>query len=152
MEGISAVRQAFVQAAIRADAAGFEMVEIHGAHGYLIHSFHSPLSNQREDQYGGSFENRIRFTVETVEAVRAVWPDRKPLAVRLSCTDWTPEGWALEESVELARKLKPVGVDLIDCSAGGDSPHVKVPVGAATRFRLPKRYAAGQACRPQAWA
>lgn len=129
-EGIVAIREAFVCAAVRAEAAGFELLEVHGAHGYLIHSFHSPLSNQRTDQYGGSFENRIRFTLETVEAVRAVWPDGKPLAVRLSCTDWVDGGWTLEESVELARRLKQLGVDLIDCSAGGGSPHARAPVGA----------------------
>jgi 2,4-dienoyl-CoA reductase-like NADH-dependent reductase (Old Yellow Enzyme family) len=128
-EGIASIRQAFVRAAERAEAAGFELVEIHGAHGYLIHSFHSPLSNQRADEYGGSFENRIRFTLETVEAVRGVWPDEKPLAVRLSCTDWVDGGWTLEESVALAHRLKELGVDLVDCSAGGGSPHAKPPVG-----------------------
>ena len=129
-EGIAAIQRAFVQSAERADAAGFDMLEVHGAHGYLMHSFHSPVSNQRSDEYGGSFENRIRFTLQTVEAVRAVWPEEKPLVVRVSCTDWVEGGWTLEESVELARRLKPLGVDLMDCSSGGGSPKAVVPVGA----------------------
>ncbi len=129
-EGIAAIQRAFVQSAERADAAGFDMLEVHGAHGYLMHSFHSPVSNQRSDEYGGSFENRIRFTLQTVEAVRAVWPEEKPLVVRISCTDWVEGGWTLEESVELARRLKPLGVDLMDCSSGGGSPKAVVPVGA----------------------
>ncbi len=112
------------------------MVEVHGAHGYLIHSFHSPLSNQREDRYGGSFENRIRFTLETVAAMRAVWPEDKPLAVRLSCTDWVEGGWTLEESVALAQQLKPLGVDLIDCSSGGGSPLARIPAGPSYQVPL----------------
>ncbi len=136
LEEIAAIQQAFVQSTLRADAAGFEMVEVHGAHGYLIHSFHSPLSNQREDRYGGSFENRIRFTLETVAAMRAVWPEDKPLAVRLSCTDWVEGGWTLEESVALAQQLKPLGVDLIDCSSGGGSPLARIPAGPSYQVPL----------------
>jgi 2,4-dienoyl-CoA reductase-like NADH-dependent reductase (Old Yellow Enzyme family) len=106
------------------------VIEIHGAHGYLINSFLSPLSNQRTDQYGGSFENRSRFLTEIVNAIRKVWPDTLPLFVRLSCTDWSEGGWTVDDSVELARALKPLGVDLIDCSSGGLVPNAKIPVGA----------------------
>lgn len=127
---IQAIQLAFQEGARRAHEAGFDFVELHGAHGYLAHSFHSPLSNQRMDAYGGSFENRTRFTRETVTAIRQVWPDEKPLAVRISATDWVEGGWTLAESVELARQLKPLGVDLLDCSSGGGSPHARPPVGA----------------------
>ena len=128
-EEIRTVQAAFCRAAERALAAGFEWLEVHGAHGYLAHSFYSPLSNHRRDEYGGSFENRIRFLVETVRAVRTIWPDRLPLAVRISGTDWVEGGWTVEESVELARHLKLEGVDLIDCSSGGGHPQARVPVG-----------------------
>jgi 2,4-dienoyl-CoA reductase-like NADH-dependent reductase (Old Yellow Enzyme family) len=117
---IHEIQGAFRAGAQRVLSAGFEWLEIHAAHGYLIHSFYSPLSNKRSDEYGGSFQNRIRFLIETVRAVRSVWPDHLPLAVRISGTDWTEGGWTVEESVELARCLKPEGVDLIDCSAGGN--------------------------------
>ena len=130
VEEIVRVQNAFMESAERAHRAGFDMVEIHGAHGYLIHSFHSPISNQRTDEYGGSFDNRVRFTLETVAAVRTVWPEKKPLAVRLSCTDWVDGGWTLDESIALAQRLKPLGVDLIDCSSGGAAPHVHIPAGA----------------------
>jgi 2,4-dienoyl-CoA reductase-like NADH-dependent reductase (Old Yellow Enzyme family) len=110
---------AFAAAAQRADRAGFDMIEIHGAHGYLINQFLSPISNHRSDQYGGSRENRMRFCLEAVEAVRAVWPDEKPLFVRLSVTDGSPGGWSIEDSVVLARDLGARGVDVIDCSSGG---------------------------------
>ncbi len=129
------IRAAFVAAAQRALAAGYEWLELHAAHGYLMHSFHSPLSNRRTDAYGGSFENRIRFTVETAQAVRQVWPERLPLAVRLSCTDWCEGGWTLDESIELARRLRDEGVDLIDCSSGGSTPHARVPLGPG--FQVP---------------
>jgi 2,4-dienoyl-CoA reductase-like NADH-dependent reductase (Old Yellow Enzyme family) len=119
----------FRDAAGRALRAGFRLVEIHAAHGYLLHEFHSPLSNRRTDSYGGTFDNRVRLTIETVRAVRQVWPESLPLWVRLSCTDWTEGGWTLEESVELARRLKGEGVDTIDCSSGGNVPHAKIPVG-----------------------
>jgi 2,4-dienoyl-CoA reductase-like NADH-dependent reductase (Old Yellow Enzyme family) len=132
---IEDIRAAFVAATHRAEAAGFEFLELHAAHGYLAHSFHSPLSNQRQDAYGGDFDGRVRFTVETARAMRAAWPERLPLAVRLSCTDWAEGGWTLEESVELARRLKREGVDLIDCSSGGGTPQARIPVGAS--FQVP---------------
>lgn len=128
-EDIAAVRRAFVQAARRAIASGFAAVELHAAHGYLFHSFLSPLSNQRTDTYGGSFENRTRFLRETVDAVRAVIPESAPLLVRFSCTDWVEGGWTIDDSVALARLLGPAGVDLIDCSSGGAVPGAKIPVG-----------------------
>lgn len=134
-EGITRIQRAFVEAAKRAEVAGFDALEIHGAHGYLIHSFHSPLSNQRGDEYGGSFENRVRFTLETVQAVRSVWPDAKPLLVRISATDWVDGGWSLGESVALAQLLKPLGVDMVDCSAGGGSPKAMIP--AAAGYQVP---------------
>ncbi|MHB8770296.1 MAG: NADH:flavin oxidoreductase/NADH oxidase [Syntrophales bacterium] len=129
-EEIRELRDAFRAAAVRALAAGFEWLEIHGAHGYLLHSFYSPLSNRRNDEYGGSFENRIRFLLETVRAVRSAWPERLPLTVRISGTDWAEGGWCMEEAVQLARRLKAEGVDLIDCSAGGNIAAAPVPVGA----------------------
>lgn len=123
---IKQVQENFAQAASRAIQAGFQWLELHAAHGYLCHNFYSPLSNHRSDKYGGSFENRTRFTVETVRMIREVWPDSLPLAVRLSCTDWIEGGWTLEETVELAKILKAEGVDLIDCSSGFNSPDHKV--------------------------
>ena len=109
--------------------AGAKVVEIHAAHGYLLHSFLSPLSNQRTDEYGGSFANRIRFLCETVAAVRRVWPEKYPLFVRISSTDWTDGGWTVDDSVALAKELKSLGVDLIDCSSGGNVPNAKIPTG-----------------------
>jgi len=126
---IHEIQTAFRAAAGRALAAGFEWLEIHAAHGYLLHSFYSPLSNQRSDAYGGSFDNRIRFLIETAAAMRAVWPERLPLTARISGSDWAEGGWTVEESVELARRLKGEGVDLIDCSSGGGVASAKVPVG-----------------------
>ncbi len=126
---IHAAQDCFRAAALRALAAGFEWLEIHAAHGYLIHSFYSPISNRRADEYGGSFENRIRFLIETVRAVRPVWPDHLPLTVRISGTDWVEGGWTVEESIELAKRLKLEGVDLIDCSSGGGVSKARVPVG-----------------------
>ena len=128
--GLARVRDAFAEAASRALTAGAKVVEIHAAHGYLQHSFLSPLSNQRTDNYGGSLENRSRFLCETVTAVRAAWPERYPLFVRISATDWTEGGWTGDDSVALARKLKSLGVDLIDCSSGGNVPSAAIPVGA----------------------
>lgn len=128
-DDIRTVQAAFRDAAARALAAGFNWLELHGAHGYLIHSFYSPVSNQRADEYGGSFDNRIRFLMETVAAVRGVWPERLPLTVRLSCTDWVEGGWMPEDTVALARCLKAAGVDLIDCSSGGTAARAVVPVG-----------------------
>lgn len=132
---IAAVQDSFRAAAARALAAGFNWLEIHGAHGYLIHSFLSPLSNQRTDAYGGSFDNRARFLLETVRAVRTAWPERLPLTVRLSCTDWVEGGWSIEETVALAGRLKAEGVDLIDCSTGGNAAHAVVP--AAAGYQVP---------------
>ena len=125
---IHQIQNAFVETAKRALSAGFEWLEIHAAHGYLLHSFYSPLSNQRTDAYGGSFENRIRFLAETVQQVRRVWPERLPLTVRISGTDWVDGGWDIPQSVELAKVLKSEGVDLIDCSSAGLLPHVKLPL------------------------
>jgi 2,4-dienoyl-CoA reductase-like NADH-dependent reductase (Old Yellow Enzyme family) len=133
--GIARIRDAFAQAAVRALEAGAEIVEVHAAHGYLLHSFYSPLSNRRTDEYGGSFENRTRFLRETVTAVRTVWPDDLPVFVRISATDWTEGGWNADDSVLLARELKSLGVDLIDCSSGGNVPAAKIPVGAG--YQLP---------------
>jgi 2,4-dienoyl-CoA reductase-like NADH-dependent reductase (Old Yellow Enzyme family) len=129
LEGIHTVQNAFVAAAQRAQLAGFDIVEIHAAHGYLLHEFLSPLSNRRTDAYGGTYENRTRFLLETTRAVRKVWPENKPLLVRLSCSDWTDGGWTIEDSIALARLLKPEGVDLIDCSSGGNVPAAKIPAG-----------------------
>lgn len=133
---IQDIRLLFRAAATRAREAGFGWLEVHAAHGYLFHSFYSPLSNRRTDQYGGSFENRIRFLMEAVRDVRAEWPDDMPMSVRLSCTDWVEGGWTLEESIELAKCLQPEGVDLIDCSSGGGSPLAKIPVGAGYQVPL----------------
>ena len=119
LEEIAGIWETFVAAAQRADRAGFEIAEVHAAHGYLLHEFLSPLANQRHDHYGGSFENRTRLLREVVEAVRRAWPAEKPLWVRLSCTDWVEGGWDLEQSVALARALRTLGVDAVDCSSGG---------------------------------
>jgi len=119
LEDINNVKQAFKAAAHRADKAGFDIIEIHGAHGYLLHSFFSPISNQRSDQYGGSFENRIRFAKEIIADIKSVWPDRKPIFYRLSSIDAPGEGATLEDNVSLAKVLKQAGVDVIDCSSGG---------------------------------
>ncbi len=120
---------AFVEGARRAWDAGFDVVEIHAAHGYLLHQFLSPLCNRREDEYGGGLENRMRFPLEVARAVRAAWPDDRPLFVRISATDWVPGGWAVEDAVLFARALREVGVDLVDCSSGGAVPDARVPVG-----------------------
>ncbi|MGO8794346.1 MAG: NADH:flavin oxidoreductase/NADH oxidase [Candidatus Sulfotelmatobacter sp.] len=127
---IVSIVDAFAAAAVRAFQAGAKIIEIHAAHGYLIHSFLSPLANRRSDEYGGSFANRIRFLKEVVDAVRKVWPDRLPLSVRISASDWADGGWTIDESVQLARELKPLGVDLIDCSSGGIAPRIPIPAGA----------------------
>lgn len=129
IEGIQQITDAFVQAARRSLEAGFKVIEIHAAHGYLLHEFLSPLSNQRQDEYGGSFENRTRFLREVVQGVREVLPERYPLWVRISATDWVENGWDLEQSVALGDKLKSLGVDLIDCSSGAIIPGIKIPAG-----------------------
>jgi 2,4-dienoyl-CoA reductase-like NADH-dependent reductase (Old Yellow Enzyme family) len=136
---IARVQSEFVVAAERSLAAGCEWLELHAAHGYLVHEFLSPISNQRADRYGGSFENRIRFLLETTRAVRAVWPERLPLAVRISCTDWVEGGWDIEQSVELARHLKAEGVDLVDCSSGGTVPDAKIPAGPGYQVPFAER-------------
>ena len=141
---IAATVGSFAASARRAREAGFDVIELHGAHGYLISSFLSPIANRRTDRYGGSFANRIRFMLEVVDAVRSEWPDDKPLFVRISCSDWMEGGWDLESSVTLAHTLKAGGkVDLIDCSSGGVDPRQKVsphpgyqvPFAAAVRSR-----------------
>lgn len=127
--GIADVVEAFANAARRALKAGFQVAEIHAAHGYLLHEFLSPLSNQRDDEYGGSFDNRARLTMEVTGAVRAVWPDELPMFVRLSATDWIDDGWDVDQSVRLASQLKSIGVDVIDCSSGGLAPHQRIAAG-----------------------
>ncbi len=139
IEEIREIQQAFRATANRALQAGFRVLEIHGAHGYLINSFLSPLSNQREDQYGGGFENRCRFLLETVKCVREVWPDHLPLFVRLSATEWVENGWTVEDSVELAKLMQPEGVDLIDSSSGGNTPKAVIPVGPGYQVPLAEK-------------
>jgi 2,4-dienoyl-CoA reductase-like NADH-dependent reductase (Old Yellow Enzyme family) len=147
--GIDRIRQAFVDAAHRCIAAGFDVIELHAAHGYLMHEFLSPLSNKRTDEYGGSFENRTRFVREIIADVRQVWPERLPLFVRISATDWADGGWDLDQSVELARLIGPMGVDLIDCSSGALVAGAKIPIGPlyqtqfAERIRNDTRVATG---------
>jgi 2,4-dienoyl-CoA reductase-like NADH-dependent reductase (Old Yellow Enzyme family) len=145
IDGIQNIVSAFAAAARRACEAGFRVIEVHAAHGYLIHEFLSPLSNQRRDAYGGSFENRIRILREIVAAVRDSWPEGAPLLVRISATDWIDGGWDIQQSVELARQLKELGADLIDCSSGGNVAHAKVPVGPGyqTQFAEQIRREAG---------
>ncbi|MDP9372620.1 MAG: NADH:flavin oxidoreductase/NADH oxidase [Chloroflexota bacterium] len=128
-EDIAAVTGAFAAAARRAAGAGFQFLEIHAAHGYLLHSFLSPLSNERTDRYGGSLENRMRFVLEVAAAVRAAWPEDLPLCARVSATDWLPDGWSVEDSVILASALRAVGVDVIAASSGGTSPAQQIAVG-----------------------
>lgn len=127
-EGLARVRDAFANSARRAVRAGIDALELHMAHGYLLHEFLSPLANHRSDRYGGSFEGRIRFPLEVFDAVRAAWPERRPLGVRLSCTDWIDGGWSLDESIELSRRLAARGCDFIDASSGGISPAQKIPL------------------------
>jgi 2,4-dienoyl-CoA reductase-like NADH-dependent reductase (Old Yellow Enzyme family) len=115
--------------------AGFEVIELHMAHGYLLHEFLSPLSNHRTDAYGGSFANRIRLPLRIASTVREIWPKNLPLFIRISATDWADGGWDLPQSIELAKALRPLGVDLIDCSSGALVPHVKIP--AAPGYQVP---------------
>ncbi len=126
--GIKKVIADFKTAVQRALEAGFKVAEIHAAHGYLIHEFLSPVSNKRTDEYGGSFENRIRLLQEIIESVRTVWPEEYPLFVRISATDWTEGGWTVDDSLDLALALKDTGVDLIDCSSGGNVANAQIPV------------------------
>jgi 2,4-dienoyl-CoA reductase-like NADH-dependent reductase (Old Yellow Enzyme family) len=141
--GIDQVVDDFRAAARRALAAGFQLAEVHAAHGYLLHQFLSPLSNQRTDRYGGSFENRTRLVREVVSAVREVWPAELPVWLRISATDWVEGGWDAAQSVALARMVKELGVDLVDVSSGGLVPHVKI-----TRCRSPRRSAARRISPP----
>lgn len=134
-EGIDKVIADFLNATKRASEAGFEAVEIHAAHGYLLHQFLSPLSNKRTDSYGGSFANRTRLLMEVIEGVKTVWPDELPLLVRISATDWADGGWDVDDSLQLAGMLKNEGVDLIDVSSGGLVSHQQIPVGPG--YQLP---------------
>lgn len=136
---ITAVVDAFRAAARRARHAGFRVAEIHAAHGYLLHEFLSPLCNARTDDFGGSFEGRIRFVLDVVGAVRAEWPDSHPLFVRISATDWADGGWSVDDSVQLARQLRERGVDLIDCSSGGAVRTARVPVGPGYQVPFARR-------------
>jgi len=139
VEEIRAVVGAFCAAPRRALAAGFDIVEIHAAHGYLIHEFFSPLVNTRTDEYGGSFDNRVRLCLEIVDAVRGVWPERLPLFVRISSTDWKEGGWDVDQAVELARRMLARGVDLVDCSSGGAVPDVTIPLGPGYQVSFAER-------------
>lgn len=147
-EEIAGIVQAFVAATRRSLEAGFQVIELHGAHGYLLHEFLSPLSNQRTDEYGGSFEGRTRIVREVVTAVREVWPAELPLLLRVSATDWVEGGWTLEETVRLAKKVHALGVDLIDCSTGGNVPKAEIPVGPG--YQVPFALAVKQAGVPSA--
>jgi len=137
--GIQKVISDFGSAAARALQAGYRVLEIHGAHGYLVHQFLSPLSNHRNDQYGGSFENRIRLLLEIVGSIKSEWPENLPLLVRISATDWADGGWNPEEAVRLAIVLKKLGVDLIDCSSGGLVPTQKIPLSPGYQVYLAER-------------
>jgi len=137
--GIKEVIDDFKASAVRAMEADYKVLEIHAAHGYLIHQFLSPLSNHRTDSYGGSFENRIRLLLEITEAIQTVWPQNFPLFVRISATDWADRGWNPDESVKLSAILKAMGVDLIDCSSGGLVPDVKIPLGPGYQVHFSER-------------
>jgi 2,4-dienoyl-CoA reductase-like NADH-dependent reductase (Old Yellow Enzyme family) len=137
--GIQRVVGAFADAATRSLQAGAKLIEIHAAHGYLLHEFLSPLINKRTDDYGGSFENRTRIVREVVESVRRAWPDRLPLAIRISATDWVDRGWDIDQSIALAQELKALGVDLVDCSSGGAVPRAKIPVGPGYQVPFAER-------------
>lgn len=136
---IRGIVDAFAAAARRAYKAGFQIVEIHAAHGYLINEFLSPLANQRTDEYGGSYENRIRFALEVVEAVRKSWPENLPLFMRISASDWVAGGWSLDDSVALAPRLRSFGVDLVDCSSGGLAPDAKIKIGPGYQVPFAER-------------
>ena len=138
-DGLARIVKAFAAATHRALAAGFEIVEVHAAHGYLLHEFMSPASNTRDDAYGGSFDNRIRLCLEVVDAVRAVWPERLPVFVRISATDWVDGAWDIDQSIELARRLKSHGVDLIDCSSGGNVANARIPFGPGYQVPFAER-------------
>ena len=131
--GLAQIREAFVAAARRVDAAGVDVLEVHGAHGYLLHSFLSPISNHRTDAWGGDRAGRMRFPLSVAKAVRAVWPENKPLFYRISSVDSVEGGWEIEDSVVFAGALKEIGVDIVDCSSGGIG-------GPATAVRMPRTY------------
>lgn len=137
--GIASIVTAFRAAAVRARSIGVQVAEVHAAHGYLLHEFLSPLSNTRNDGWGGSFDHRIRLCLEVVDAVRAEWPDDLPVFVRISATDWVDGGWNVEDSVALARRLKAHGVDLIDCSSGGNAARASIPVGPGYQVPFAER-------------
>ncbi len=139
LAGIDKVKKDFAAAALRALEAGFRVLEIHAAHGYLLHEFLSPLSNHREDAYGGSLENRMRLLLEITAKLRALWPAEYPLFVRISCTDWREDGWTLADSVILAGKLKELGVDLVDCSTAGILPGIHIPLGPGYQVPFAER-------------
>lgn len=139
IDGIDDVVDAFGAAAKRAFKAGFKIIEIHAAHGYLLHEFFSPKSNLRTDEYGGSFENRIRIVCAIVKAVKENWPDNLPIFVRISATDWVDGGWTIDESVELSKILKELGVDLIDCSSGGNISYAKIPLAPGYQVPFSKK-------------
>lgn len=130
LDDIEHVQNAFVAAANRAQEAGYKLLEIHAAHGYLLHSFFTPLVNTRDDEYGGSFDNRARMLLETTAKVRQVWPDNLPLAVRISISDWDDTGLGIEDNIQMAKQLKTLGVDIIDCSAGGATPSARGSIGS----------------------
>jgi len=144
-EELEGVIEAFVAAARRAHEAGFQCIELHMAHGYLLHEFLSPLANQRDDEYGGSLENRMRLPLRVAAAVREVWPPNMPLLVRISATDWVDGGWDVDQSVELCRRFKAIGVDMIDCSSGGMVANASIPAGPGfqTPFAERIRHEAG---------
>jgi len=135
LRDIEEIQQAFADAALRALKAGFEVVEIHSAHGYLINEFLSPIPNKRTDYYGGGIENRARFLFEVIDKVKAVWPLELPIAVRISATDWMEEGWNIEDSIWLSKKLSEKGIDIVDVSSGGTVPNAKITVGSG--YQLP---------------
>jgi len=143
--GIVAVIDAFMDATRRALAAGFQVIEVHAAHGYLLHQFLSPLSNHRQDAYGGSWENRTRLVREVVGALRGILPEELPLLVRISATDWTEGGWDIDQSVELSKELRALGVDLVDCSSGGGVAGAKIPLGPGYQVPFAARIRTGAA-------
>lgn len=139
IEDIKSLTADFVASARRADRLGFDLIELHAAHGYLLHNFLSPLSNQRDDDYGGNLDNRMRFVLEVFDAVRAVWPEEKPLGMRLSATDWAEGGWALEDTVVLSERLKARGCDYVTASSGGTVPGQEIPIGPGYQVPLAAR-------------
>ncbi len=133
--GMEEISSRFIESAKRSLSAGFEVIEIHMAHGYLLHEFLSPLSNRRKDEFGGSLENRMKFPLRIASEIRGIWPDSLPVFARISCTDWVEGGWNLDQSIEFCGRLKDIGVDLIDCSSGGMVSNAKIPAGPG--FQVP---------------